>query len=126
MNRYIWVIIMDIRTILFWAAFFVVVYVAAAILQRRKLKNAVIYDPCALWIMFSRYKCNECGAECDKPFERFEYAYQEIEYFCPDCKKITKCTILGSFHIHVKTPREKKFEKLVEKWYTDYEREGKW
>ena len=113
-------------TILFWVLFFITVYIIACIYQRKKLKKVVVYDPCALWIMFSRCKCNDCGAEFDKPFERFEYAYQEIKYPCPDCKKERKCTISGSFHIHVKTPREKKFEKLMEKWYTDYEREGKW
>jgi len=96
------------------------------IYRRIKLKNVTVYNPFALTIMFSRCICQKCKVQFDKPFERFEHAYQKIVCPCPTCGKDTDCTILGSFYIHLKTPKEIRWDKEYEKWYTNYERQEKW
>ena len=108
-----------------YIAIVVVVYVSFIIYKRCKKTTKEVYDPFPSFIMFSRCECQECKAQFDKPFERFEYAYKDIKWFCPDCKKQTRCIILGSFYLKIKSSRELRMEKLDEKWYTDYQREEK-
>lgn len=86
-------------------------------------RRVVMYDPFALWLMFSRCECQKCGCEFDKPFERFEYAYEEIEWSCPDCETKTKCTILGCIHIHMRSPQELKWAKTYKRFETEAERQ---
>lgn len=104
-----------INFLFYFVVLFVIIY-GVILYQRWKRKNMMIYNPFALWVMFSRCECQECKCEFDKAFERFEYAYQKIKCPCPKCGVDTNCIILGSFHIRIETPREKKWKKFEERF----------
>lgn len=82
------------------------------------LKKEEIYDPFALWLMWSRLECQNCKYVFERQHKRFEYINQTIELCapCPNCKVKGKALILGIFYEHIKTPEEIKWEKEIEKW----------
>ena len=93
-----------------------VMIVVALYLSRKFFKKAEIYDPFALWHMQSLCKCRKCGVEFLKPFERFEYVCQKKKMKCLICSDESIVEILGIFFVRTKTPIEKKWEELEDKW----------
>jgi len=73
-------------------------------IKRRRAKKQQ-YNPFRLWKMVSVIRRND-GSTIERPYKRFEYWGQ----------KTAEGEIIGIYHIHKKSPKEIKQDKLIAKF----------